>query len=305
MKNYFEHMNTVVEQIVRDCGSESNDGLAQIINGAINVYFNKLSKTTQAKLAEEFENYLWIDDDSEHIMHLGTAALLLALTVHLQEGSTKELIDDLLDKHVVKVESMEFTPWEYFAEPLAAILSTDDALKPVSFYCINTAFRIGDTEGTVTNVVMCDWESPNTVAMAAEIAQAVSCGSFEGDLYAKPCFDRDGFITWPESITEITEADYNTMAKHIPTSVCLPEQELFTVGDGVLEYLKEVQGWLPFTIIDSDLNTHFVKALGSDEAEAKFLEEHPTSTVTWVVMTSNPILAIEMYHEESTMETAV
>jgi tRNA nucleotidyltransferase (CCA-adding enzyme) len=92
-------------------------------------------------------------------------------------------------------------------------------------YLITTEFKIGDVTNTITSL-----GQSTMSALACQAEVAMNSGSFDSDTYGRPCFDIDGFITYPSEIKEINESTFN-MLKPFIESYPLEQSEENLDGD--------------------------------------------------------------------------
>ena len=100
-------------------------------------------------------------------------------------------------------------------------------------YLITTEFRIGEIVESITRVCK---SAMRPESCQAEVAQGMNCGSFDKDMYSRPCFDIDGFITYPSSIKEIDESTFELLMSHIEFYPL--EQKESELSQDVKEYLE-------------------------------------------------------------------
>lgn len=102
-------------------------------------------------------------------------------------------------------------------------------------YIVNSAFRIADTCGHVIHLA--ESRMPPK-AIAAEIAASVTNGRFDEELYGLPCFDNEGFISYPHSITPVDKSLFTMIKMNgIPLFTC--EQDASLLEEHIIEFIDK------------------------------------------------------------------
>ena len=102
----------------------------------------------------------------------------------------------------------------------------------MKYFIIKTEVVIGDIKNTITHLGK---SKMRPKACQAEVAQSINHGRFDDDCYGQPCFDRDGFIAYPLSVTEISCIEFNQLIVHFEEYSL--EQSETQLNETILEFL--------------------------------------------------------------------
>lgn len=167
-------------------------------------------------------------------------------------------IESLLDENVAKWEAVEDYNWSYFANFISVGHDSHH------YWVVTTSYRIGDNTGDKITLVevdrndipatfdlmyehecgraQCSFESTQDsieLLIEYEYASQLNGGRFDNECYGRPCFDVDGYITYPKSIEEITGVEFDVLKKHRPSNTLSFSDVTESVAQAFIEHLAK------------------------------------------------------------------
>lgn len=138
-------------------------------------------------------------------------AYILMASIHDDSGVIELFADEHIDKH----ESVELADWSCFAKSVCKswLRVQDDESLSTYYFVVKTNCQVGNTPMVKTDLAMA--ESRDVEYLGPVIAQQVNGGLYDSELYGEPCFDADGFITYPESVVEVSSREFKVLSTHI------------------------------------------------------------------------------------------
>lgn len=172
---------------------------------------NRLTATQSHEYKCSFHNAgLSLADDAPNYLSVLHAALIVRALAFI-DGADAEYIGRFLDDSVDKWEQVESQNWPWFARQVYSQAFEDADMT--TYWTIATTVKTGEhIEFTVyslafglgVDIKLLEWE----------VAQTINRGRFDSDLYGTPCFDNDGFISYPESIKEISNVEFKVLSEY-------------------------------------------------------------------------------------------
>ncbi|MEJ6533998.1 hypothetical protein [Pseudoalteromonas lipolytica] len=239
----------VAQQVDELLGSGDIDSANELIETSLKSLTPSNKSTLSACL---FSTNLTIDSE----LHIEDYVFAWLVNVTLL-GSFKH-IESLLDDNVDKWEAVEDYNWSYFAN----FISVDQDSQ--RYWVVTTSYRIGDNTGEKITLVevdknnipatfdlmyehecglaQCTFESTQEnieLLIEYEYASQLNGGSFDNECYGRPCFDVDGYITYPNSIEEITGDEFDVLKKYCPSNTLSFNGVTNSVAQAFIEHLAK------------------------------------------------------------------
>lgn len=200
-------------------------GLFSSVKNLIDSMHIDESLTTLEELDTNFSSIgLSLNDDAPEGLTVFYAAVLIKLNCLNVDTSS---IDNFLDSSVDKWEQIEDSPWSALSESLTLNFFDYDGENCVKdhtrywFAIVN--FRQGEhISGHLYSLVKSDHyiadEDTFKSICGLQAAHGFNCGVFDDICYGVPCFDAEGFITYPNDVIEISQTEFVSRSKHIKES---------------------------------------------------------------------------------------
>ncbi|RZD19748.1 hypothetical protein [Pseudoalteromonas sp. MEBiC 03485] len=237
----------VAQQVDELLGGGNIDSANELIETTLKSLTSSNKSSLSAGL---FSSNLTIDSE----LHIEDYVFAWLVNVTLL-GSFK-YIESLLDENVAKWEAVEDYNWSYFAN----FISVDHDSN--RYWVVTTHYRIGDNTGDKITLVevdrndipatfdlMCEHECGRAqctfettqenieLLIEYEYASQLNGGSFDNECYGRPCFDVDGYTTYPKSIEEITGVEFDVLKKHLPSNTLSFNDVTESVAQAFIEHL--------------------------------------------------------------------
>jgi hypothetical protein len=208
--NQFITLLSAVEKKAIESKSEAKE-LFKL--GAVPI-INSLNYSNQQELKGLLhEHDLQIDDthpseNQDLLCQLYVVMLVMVSFEGHLENKVATFCRETLDDNLEAWEHVQHNDWSFFAKNISKSVFRMMDNNLMRYYLISSSFRIGYTSNTIHHVARCNNSLVDLRILQAEAAQSVNQGRFNADIYDTPCFDVDGFISYPEAITEIDEGTF-------------------------------------------------------------------------------------------------
>jgi hypothetical protein len=169
--------------------------------------------------------------------------VMLSFESHL-ESKVAAFCRATLDDNIDTWEPVQHHDWAWFANNIGKAVARMLNSNSMKHYLISSAFQIDEISNKILHVAKCDNPLVDLRILQAEAALSVNSGNFDAEFYSTPCFDSDGFISYPDKITEIDESEFD-LYKKVMTEI--------TYFDHLGEMSAPVKEYLAYVFEKADL----------------------------------------------------
>jgi hypothetical protein len=141
-----------------------------------------------------------------------TAAYLLLHISHDHSGVLIQFAENFWQKN----RSVELDSWEHLSDLALKdwlYLMSDKRLAK-KYWILTSVGRHGDNS-EFEHISVSECAVDDLHYASAENARDINAGRFEAEMYGVPCFDSDGFITYPKSFGEIDYFTYKKFSEYV------------------------------------------------------------------------------------------
>ena len=200
-------------------------GLFSSVTNLIDSMHIDESLTTLEQLDVSFNSIgLSLSDDAPESLSIFYAVVLIKLNCLDIDTSS---INHFLDNSVDKWEQIEDSPWSALSESLTLYFFDYDresmAEDYTRYWFAIVNFKQGEhISGHLYSLVKTehyiDDEDTFKSIYGLQAAHGFNYGVFDDICYGVPCFDAEGFITYPNDVIEISQSQFDSRSKHIKES---------------------------------------------------------------------------------------
>lgn len=213
-------MNTEIAILINKTLTGSEKAILNVIDVLENCIVCNLTQTHIHEYTETFcDSGLALSNENANVKLIHAALIIRSL--RFVEGVDAENILNWLECFVSKWEQVEDNDWFYFANEVYS--ASYDSADISRYWLVGSKVRCSDFfETDIFTLVYGDAE--DSLRIELEVAQFLTSGHFEHEIFISPCFERDGLISYTKSIKEIPETTFTNM-KELGINTYLCEQD--------------------------------------------------------------------------------